>query len=947
MLKFLEELPEAKQWPAFSQWLDLLKKGDLDGVLEFLKEADSKDRKQLLSILNKIPYGHFDHSGSSSRVLEICRFVCFDNKDVLKHRRDLEWMLPEAELVLRILPWHKPGWFEETYNRLLAESRLNFSYEQCLTCERQGFIGLAPEAVAPRLVNELIQGLRTPNRLEHFLEKNPEVMARDAWALFTAEFWNSVNPWEFPNWRDDFIKFFVDSCAAGKLDRPRLLRECLSSVGRNLSNNQISLYLPLFAALKPDNVELLKLSGELLAVVASPHGKAAADALKLLNNIAADNSFPWREYIALLPVVLAMNVKSIQTPALALAEVLVKKNPQSRAELAPALAEAFGSPDEAVQLRAAKCLLACGEAAESTEVTEALALKNPSMAASVKDILSGLLVATAAPTENPEEYVIQARPKLDPAALIKPPADLDELVFLISSAFVEPADYHASLVPDALYAFRDQLNDEALARLGPAVTAARRTVTQTQGLLNSMVHSRTTAAYFLRWFLGRLAQSDSRDQALRKLKSSAEELALLAATDGYIRFKPRFAVNLVAWPSPALYYNFYHLARVVEAAFSRIDSGDPLPMLSSVTHAPFWIDPLILIERLRIWRKAGREPDGLDLQLAIQRCALEKRAEVLEALKNLKGEEALLLGYLFGVPLPPKQEISRPACWITAALTRPERQVPDELLGPEFADFTPSYFKNHFHWKIEQVQRWDIISVLTIDLKRHLLYSQRPENNQIMAELPLAGTAADLFAAPMLLADDHSLAHQALALYPNNPELPLKNYFLMFSDINSPQTLSIFQKLMELGAVHGPALSLFTALSFFSERREIRQVAAAFWRASAEESLVDSARLGSYLGALVEHNWAPIKRLTDLIETEMLNVSPVHSRQLAETLEVLLLTVGPEPKASIRRLLEIYYELVAAGARPFSSSLSSKTDQWSQIKAYDKVCRRLSKLAEA
>lgn len=981
ILEELEKLPEAAAWPSFGRWLSLLNQSEVDKMTDFLIESGPEGRKQVLFFLRKLfslaragnvflTHHHEVISGQNECMLRVCCFFCFQNKDVSGRDQWQMWFLPGGELTLMMLPKYTPAWFGETYNRLIAESRcwvdyevrfpydyFHFNYTQCLTCERLGAISLNPDVTAPRLLLELLKGMQHPDRLEKFLAAHPEAMSRDIWSLFSGEFWQAINSVEFPGWRDDFYRIFIDNISKGILNRQRVLKECLNAIGRNLSNNQISLYLPLFTALEPTMEELLELSGELLGVLGSPHSKAVAETLKLLRSISAEKNFPWLEFTGLLPVLLSLNVKSVQTPALALAEVLVKKTPQSRPELAPALLEAFGSPDEAIQLRAAKCLLSCGQEGVTNEVKNGLAGRLARMTVSTKELLAGLLKKTtsAAPPADLEEQAESQtgqRCKLDPAAKIKIPADLDELVFLMSSAFVEPADYHQSLVPDALYAFRDKLDDDLLVRLSPAVSAARRAAAQST--FTSTVHSRTTAIHFLRWYLARLAKSTSRDKSLDKIRKNADEIALQASSDWIVHFKPRFANDYLSWPFPVLYYGFSTLSRVTAAAFDRIDSGEPLPMLSSITHEPFWISPSALIDRLRIWQAAGREPEAMDLQLAIQRCAVETKDQALEMAQNLEGEYRPLMEYLLGEALPPLERIKQPAYWLTAALTRAERVVPDELLGPDFDDLNRSYFKRFFEWQLEIPDRWGIGQAISFDQSYVLTFNLTPyqsaeesaSDGQQLAELPLKGAAADFFAGPMLLAANGSLLHQALALYPNNPEPLLMNYFIGFTTINSPQSLSIFQKLLEIGAVQGPAVSLFTALGFLSDGKEIRQTAAAFWRASVDEGLTDSSALGADLGKLVDHNWAPVKRLTELVETEMLNFGSEYSRRLSEIMETLLLRLSEEPQASIKRLLEIYYELTAAGIRPYCRELSPKIKLWSGLKAYDKICRRLLKFDE-
>ena len=108
---------------------------------------------------------------------------------------------------------------------------------------------------------------------------------------------------------------------------------------------------------------------------------------------------------------------------------------------------------------------------------------------------------------------------------------------------------------------------------------------------------------------------------------------------------------------------------------------------------------------------------------------------------------------------------------------------------------------------------------------------------------------------------------------------------------------------------------------------------------------MDSQALGTDLGRMLSGLPVPIKRLTGLINIEMLNISPEHCRHLATTIEFLLLNMGPNPLLSIKRFLELYYELVSSGHRAFNPAILEFLPSWSQQKTYVKACRRLADLA--
>ena len=58
---------------------------------------------------------------------------------------------------------------------------------------------------------------------------------------------------------------------------------------------------------------------------------------------------------------------------------------------------------------------------------------------------------------------------------------------------------------------------------------------------------------------------------------------------------------------------------LVKLAFNRIKDYNTLPLLSTPTHRPAWIDPSVLVSRLSAYQKKRIKPDSLDFQIALSR----------------------------------------------------------------------------------------------------------------------------------------------------------------------------------------------------------------------------------------------------------------------------------------------------------------------------------------
>lgn len=988
MLNYAKNLPEAQTFRFLPAWVTAMESENEAAMLALLRGLSQEERGQMrsfLRILEELDHregiwkgGHEQYKRISLKqddLLELCRFVSYTEADIKRRRAHLAWELPMGDALLSILAWYKPGWFSEVYLPFMEQPkkfRPPFDYRQAIACERMGAMTLSPKSAAGLVSNLLSSSLWRNLQLTQLEKKNPEeyqkiliheggkvdiqgllrefpeILKRDIWTIFMEDCGGIYS--EGP-----LLVFLCEQAGSGVLDRMRMLRECLMAAGRNLPKNQIGIYPVLFEALKPTSKELADLRDDLMAVLASPHSKPVAAALKYLKTIAAEPGFPYEAFAGYLPALLSSTVKAVQTAALAVAEVVAKKWSEARPALVLAMVTAFSGTDEGVQTRAAKFLLAYAKSPTADQRAE-LGQYRGTMTAVAKELMGDWLRADSGQAGQPEtaletlgtEYT-QAAPltHLDESMRVPFPQTVDDLVFMLSEAFVRPEDHHCSSVPDSLFAFRDQLDDAMLVRLGPALTAARKTLSTIN--LTLPVHSRMPAFFFARWFMARLEASDSGSKALAALKKKLPELRK-EAEDEYVVYEYDTRSKYERhWHRPELHILFSTLREVVKTAFDRLETGDILPMLSSVTHAPCWVSPYTLVERLIIWQNAGREPNGLDLQLALQRCAREALPEALAGARQLTGEYRAVLEYLASGELPVNAAIKHPAWWVTAALMGPKRRVPQELVKLGFEALPPECLSGEFSWDVVQIKtdgpnsEKEFTTTSTQLVKLNL--TPRIKHSYYYADFkrePNAeGDWKSLFAGRMFLHREIYTTHQTMALYPNNPEPLVMDILGGYGREKYWLALATFNKLLELRVPQGPASNLFLALGMLTSAKELRLHAAAFWRAKVDDGTIDSADVGRIIGRLEADDWVPTKRFTDLVEQEMLGVSPEHSRQLGLLLGALLQEIGPKPPVNIKRMLELYYELAAAKAVAPEQGLAPHLDEWAQEKAYATAVKRL------
>jgi hypothetical protein len=90
--------------------------------------------------------------------------------------------------------------------------------------------------------------------------------------------------------------------------------------------------------------------------------------------------------------------------------------------------------------------------------------------------------------------------------------------------------------------------------------------------------------------------------------------------------------------------------------------------------------------------------------------------------------------------------------------------------------------------------------------------------------------------------------------------------------------------------------------------------------------------------------FAPLKRLTDLIDQHLYNVSPTHNQHLQLLIENVLVQLPSEPIRNIKKLLEIYLELLPKSNTQLNNQLLlSKLNKWMETGSLKKLITSIIK----
>ncbi len=370
---------------------------------------------------------------------------------------------------------------------------------------------------------------------------------------------------------------------------------------------------------------------------------------------------------------------------------------------------------------------------------------------------------------------------------------------------------------------------------------------------------------------------------------------------------------IIAWATDAPYELYKpdrppglggFMALRMSATLTRLMERTPLELVALPTHSDGWIDPLVLVKRLK---KIKNEKHMLnyDQVLALLRLAPENRGKALKAAKDIPGEFAQAFRYACGEQT--KKIGKSYYLWIAAARAR--NPFDDDLLvAKKFPDhgadagLAAKYDLRRANRK--KKSRWDELTTFYAEGSVRPRYDREKEKD--WGESPYA----DYLVPTALIHEDdwHSnnfwdtkpyedkLILYAASVWPQARESfflitykPIVNLQPLF-DTNTP--------LLEVGT-----WALVRALGGNWPAEKAMGIDVAI--ATIEDGRWDSKKAGRMLALEITYANRYAKSLP-----EVAAVSPLHAFQICQSLISMLAAKPPELPSSFGGLLEVIYELL-------------------------------------
>lgn len=771
--------------------------------------------------------------------------------------------------------------------------------------------------------------------------------------------WDRRHPAQVVGW----LNLLPALGAAGHLDRAVMLRRCQLALRREFRRPLLTWLKELYGRLAPTPAEHLAHQSNLVELLAHAQPLVVNFALDQLKTLWAEPGFdlaPLLEYAELL--VRRPELKASLTGLLTGLTRLAKVRTAPALPVARVLSTALAHPHAAVQERAARCLAELLKQKKSPfspvelpEVQAALGQQHELLGAKASALLAPWLVPMRT-SRSAASYAVGPAfvPELSAATAIAPVADWHELLYLTGRVLRHDDPLALERWLDGLLRLQDQLPNTFAEQLlpylhrlltgiekQPAAEADEELATCT-----TSGHEGLVQALVLSWY---------RDFRVQRVPAT-------------ILHGPHIA------PDPLVAVEKHRLGFVEQL----LHDGHALPLLSTPTHAPHWLAPTALVERLLAYEAAAVAPCPADLAVALARTAYQHPANATAALGRLPelhhaGLRALL-AWLLAIdiqPLPttlappmgrlrqftvrlglllPTSPAAQPTTlaealpwlWAVAARTRqPAAELPALAnLAPqaglaqswqpawEVVAASHSYVQNWLPGNPTYTTNWTELRLSqtgpTIPPPTQLLlYS-------LHAARPLLSTAPTWYQLSELATDYPFLA----SLLPQHPA-PLLYQALHLAarraDETDGTTLTILQHALRHLLLPGPALdeaaTLVLAVGLGHAAPAIRALAQQVLRATVAQARLCPAHLGCTLGHLLAADYLSAPRLADSLSALRASgpAAPDALRQLLETLLSALPTPAPR---QLRRLLELYADLQAQLLQPVPPALRERLASW-------------------
>ena len=574
----------------------------------------------------------------------------------------------------------------------------------------------------------------------------------------------------------------------------------------------------LIESLKPTPQELLSHQSTLFALISSDKTSVVNFVMRLIKEIAGEKDFDFQAFADNFALCFAtQKIAKSQLIGLDILAKHYKKQPPVNIEYREQLAVLFTVPDVKLQEKVASLLTTYFGGEGLAEVVapyqDYLKGKAQDLLASLSLPESSISSAPSAPSDWSASSERSHTPKIAPS-----PRTWDDLLFLIGDCIRERSPLVLDLFFEGLNQLQAQIPKNFSQQISPY-----------QKQLGEQPFEFTTYRKCMRW--------------------------VIDVWEGKASISDDIFGGKLYNPTP-------FLREKTKRLLLKLKQGNSLPFVSTPTHAPFYIDPLIFLERIAQYEKTGKSPMLEEVVVGLNRLlSIEITEEQKQLALSLTGEYAPALQYYFEVNKQIAVTDATRVLWGQVLRLKdidglfPELEIPQK---PNLQGLVrPFYLKYEVKpTKINGVERNKIILEDNWDKK----YSAYSLYNDLGANY--------YNVSPMSRATDEDIDYQ-LSVNPRYIDGWLCKYLLTYAQGVEGESLTEATRVMSLLLQHNLPIYhggwLMVATCLLAERKTLRDLATEYILLVLQrgETLT---YLTEAIGTLLAHKYAPIARFVEFLD---------------------------------------------------------------------------------
>ena len=738
----------------------------------------------------------------------------------------------EDEVLLDFVQTPQGAYMIEGIQLMYKDNPLEMSFQILWSVYKAGYIPLNEGVFIQRMYD--LNWFKADDHLTKYLLKHPEtvvlfpsVPAYIQDTIFTTEEWKKI--------------YHTLNKKGYLTNKNAILHAFIEALLNPWKKTVLDMYCRWIETLEPSHQELLSNQHTLFALLSSDKTSVVNFVMKLIKQIADENSFDFQSFADNFALCFAtQKIAKSQLIGLNILEKYYKKQVPTNADYREQLAVLFTVPDAKLQEKVASLLTTYfgGEGLVEVVVPYQDYLKGDA-----QNLLTSLSLSEN--TESSESFHTSSVDCLSEIRVLEQPSSWDELLFLLGDCLRERTAATIDLFFEGVVQLQDQLPENFKEQLAPYIA-------QVNGMYYFNLQLAALQLLLAGWVEDRPLESP---EDWKKMNTQVRRLN----TEEKEPLKQACVLHNVWYLRDEIPYLLYK----VTATLDKLKTSSKLPLLSTPTHAPFYIDAETLADRLLAYQTAGKEVDLDDLVVACNRLLLSTiTPKAQEKVRTLSGQYVPALGYLFGLSdvVTPTEEFL--PLWTQITRLKHPNKVFTEFEATPAKDYLSAVKPFFLSYEIDSENKWFYLEKKYINSPYNDYQCRNFEKEE--DRLPY-----NYYNAGAFQIFDVDILRYTISLNPQYVDVLLGKYtppWVGVSDAETYRNLQVpLQLLLEydLPVHHGGWI--FVGMALLHDKKETRDLAAEYiLRAiNRDENL---SYLQHFLADILAQKLTPINRFVEFLD---------------------------------------------------------------------------------